>query len=273
MKKTKEIITRSITGTALVLAILFAIISGGLYFSAFFLLIAVLGSFEYFRMLKGSTSNPQIIVGTLFTALTFILLSLAAQNYIQYKYLFIIVLMWFFIPIRELYRKQENPIANIATTLFGIIYLGVTLGLIQFMFLPQGTPHPYIWVLAMFVILWTSDTFAYLSGIRFGKHRLFERISPKKSWEGFFGGLAASLVAGYLFSLFFIEFQLWQWLAYALIISVAGVFGDLVQSLFKRSLGIKDTGTILPGHGGILDRFDAVFFAVPAAVAFIWFFI
>jgi phosphatidate cytidylyltransferase len=186
-------------------------------------------------------------------------------------YLVIIVLLVFIVPIRELYRTDSNnPIPNIATTLFGIVYIAFPFGLMNFMFRYKGIETFHL-LLSMFVILWTADTFAYLVGSKIGKNRLFERISPKKSWEGSIGGAIAALIAAFIFSVYFKEMSLALWLGYALIIVVAGTYGDLIESMFKRSLNIKDSGNILPGHGGILDRFDAVFMAVPAAILYLMF--
>jgi phosphatidate cytidylyltransferase len=126
-------------------------------------------------------------------------------------------------------------------------------------------------VLSFFLIIWTYDTFAYLTGILVGKHRLFPRVSPKKTWEGTAGGFIFGLAATFLLSKYFTDFDLLNWLIIASIIMVFGTFGDLSESLLKRSLNIKDSGNILPGHGGLLDRFDAVLMAAPAVFVYIVF--
>ena len=120
-----------------------------------------------------------------------------------------------------------------------------------------------------FGILWISDTGAYLVGSAIGKHRLFERISPKKSWEGSIGGAIFALGGAALCWYLFGDILLWQWFVLGLIIVIIGTLGDLVESLFKRSLGVKDSGSILPGHGGMLDRFDAVFISAPFVFAYL----
>jgi phosphatidate cytidylyltransferase len=116
-----------------------------------------------------------------------------------------------------------------------------------------------------------NDTFAYLTGVTFGKHRLFERISPKKSWEGFVGGGLAALLSGYVFSLIIPEISLIQWLIFSEITVVFGTFGDLIESLIKRTVHVKDSGNIIPGHGGLLDRFDSMLLAAPSVFIFLWF--
>jgi phosphatidate cytidylyltransferase len=123
--------------------------------------------------------------------------------------------------------------------------------------------QPYI-LLALFITIWVNDTGAYLVGITLGKHRLFERISPKKSWEGFFGGAIFALISGYVFSLLITEINLIEWLIFSEIVVVFGTFGDLIESLIKRTVHVKDSGNLIPGHGGLLDRFDSLLLAAPA---------
>lgn len=131
----------------------------------------------------------------------------------------------------------------------------------------------FVWIypLAIFLFLWTNDTGAYCFGTLFGKHRLFERISPKKSWEGSIGGGVLSLVVASVVAYFDQSLNLWQWLGFALVVVVFGTWGDLVESLLKRQLGIKDSGNILPGHGGMLDRFDSSLLAIPAVAVYLYF--
>lgn len=267
----KDIVQRSITGTILVTAIVSSILLGKFFFAPLFLLITILGTFEFYKMLEDSKYHPQILFGTIISGILYSLLALIAMDILQPEYIAVVVVLFFIIPIRELYRKDNDcPIPNISQTIFGILYVGLTLGLLNFLFYqgPDGKESFHL-ILVFFVVLWTSDSFAYLSGVKFGKHRLFERISPKKSWEGFFGGLIASLATGYVFSIYFTDYSILYWLGYSLIVCIAGVYGDLIQSMFKRSLGLKDSGKILPGHGGILDRFDGIFVAAPVAIAYV----
>ncbi len=173
--------------------------------------------------------------------------------------------------ISELYRKQENPLANWANIAMGQVYVAVPFSLLNAIYFggEDGGVTPLL-LLALFVTIWSNDTFAYLFGCTFGKHRLFERISPKKSWEGFFGGMLGAAVSGYVFSLFVPELCLWEWIVFSQIVVVFGTFGDLIESLIKRTLGVKDSGIAIPGHGGWLDRFDSMLFASPAVVCFLY---
>lgn len=278
-----NLVLRAITGAAIVASIITSIILGKYYFGGLFFIFTILGTYEFFKMIEKSDIIAQKLFGTAVAAAFYLLLwwvsfepfkpSIAFNPAAPQRamYLIIIVLLVFIIPIRELYRTDsDQPIPNIATTLLGIVYVALPFGLMNFMFRYKGEETFHL-LLSMFVILWTADTFAYLVGSKIGKNRLFERISPKKSWEGSIGGLIAALIAAAIFSYFFKEMSLALWLGYAIIIVVAGAYGDLIESMFKRSLNIKDSGNILPGHGGILDRFDAVFMAVPAAILYLMF--
>ena len=165
--------------------------------------------------------------------------------------------------ICELYRKSATPIANIASSLMGALYVAMPMSLLLVipMLLGGGEWNPWIVLFYVFII-WANDVFAYLFGITLGRHRLFERISPKKSWEGFFGGLAGAVAMGYVAALV-IEANPIAWMGLALVAAISGVFGDLVESLMKRSVDVKDSGNIIPGHGGWLDRFDALILSAP----------
>lgn len=266
----KDIFIRSLTGAGLVIAIVGGILLGNFYFASFFLIITILGTIEFYKMLNSSKYHPQKIFGTVISGILYILLALVANDILSPQYLTLIVALFFIIPIREIYRNNESPIPNISLTIFGVFYVGLTLGLLNFLFHESPLQKEnYHFILAFFVILWTSDSMAYITGVSIGKHKLFKRISPKKSWEGLFGGLISTIIVGYIFSRFYSDFNTLEWIGYAVVVCIAGVYGDLIQSLFKRSLGLKDTGNILPGHGGILDRFDAVLVAVPIAIAYV----
>lgn len=163
--------------------------------------------------------------------------------------------------ISELFRQKPNPLNNLAYFVLGQIFIALPFSILNFiLFVDNWQP---IILLALFVTIWVNDSGAYVTGVTFGKHRLFERISPKKSWEGFVGGAVFALLSGYIFSVFIPEISLICWIIFSEIIVVFGTFGDLIESLLKRTVQVKDSGSIIPGHGGILDRFDSMIFAVP----------
>ena len=182
--------------------------------------------------------------------------------------------------IAELYAKQEDPIHDWAYTMMSQMYVVLPfslLNMLAFRAAPEGIMYIYTLPLSVFVFLWVNDTGAYCCGSLFGKHKLFPRISPGKSWEGSIGGgvfvLAAAALVWYLTDSYDMNptgMDMWEWMGLGLVVVVFGTWGDLVESLFKRTLGIKDSGNILPGHGGMLDRFDSSLLAIPAAVVYLF---
>jgi phosphatidate cytidylyltransferase len=201
--------------------------------------------------------------------LIYFIIGLSGLGYIDVRFsAFIFVILFVQIAI-ELYRKNPQW-KNISSLLTGYFYITVPFGLMSSLFYTGAVDkaRPGI-LIAMFVLIWTSDVFAYLTGSMLGKHKLMERISPKKTWEGSIGGLIFALIAAYILSLFITELNLIEWFMLAIVIVISGTLGDLVESLLKRNADVKDSGTIFPGHGGVLDRFDAVIFATPMVFVFI----
>lgn len=164
----------------------------------------------------------------------------------------------------ELFKASAKPVENMAINLLGNVYVALPLGLVNFI----ATEESILWTFALFVLIWTFDTGAYLTGRAFGRHKMFERISPKKTWEGEIGGLLLAMGGGALFSLSG-EAPVYVWMLYGLLLAAAGTFGDLVESMIKRECGFKDSGNVMPGHGGLLDRFDSLLFAAPTAFLFL----
>ena len=182
--------------------------------------------------------------------------------------------------VAELYAKQEDPVHDWAYTMMSQMYVVLPfslLNMLAFRAAPEGIMYVYTLPLSVFVFLWVNDTGAYCCGSLFGKHKLFPRVSPGKSWEGSIGGgvfvLAAAALVWYLTDVYDMNptgMGMWEWMGLGLTVVVFGTWGDLVESLFKRTLGIKDSGNILPGHGGMLDRFDSSLLAIPAAVVYLF---
>lgn len=224
---------------------------------------------EFYRLVnKKDEVEPNKAVGILTGLFLYIVVSFDAILIEPLRWQQLIYPMFGFIFFAELYRKKKQPFHNIAFTLTGILYTVLPFGLLSEIAAFQNTYNPGI-LLGYFILIWTSDTFAYLVGRKIGKNKLFERISPKKSWEGSIGGALAALIMAWGLSQIYTDIELWIWLSIAIIIVITGTLGDLTESLLKRNLGVKDSGNILPGHGGLLDRFDAILLSAPFVWAFL----
>ncbi len=259
----KNLILRSITGALIVGLLIFSILFSEYSFGALFLFITVAAVAEFNMLVTAkyeSHINP--ILSAIITIVLFISLFAISIGWASYKILAIYLALISISFIAELYRKKENPILNWAMLALSQLYIALPFSLLSTIgFAENQGNYNSCFLLAFFVTVWVYDTGAYLVGMAIGKHRLFERISPKKSWEGFFGGLLFAMGAAYAFSIFEDVMSLYQWLGFSAIIVIFATFGDLSESLLKRTLGVKDSGSILPGHGGILDRFDSILFA------------
>jgi phosphatidate cytidylyltransferase len=257
---------------AAVIAVPFLIFS--IYYSEWsffglFLLISVLTQLEFYKLLKVNENAPLLYYGTFCGATLFTLSFLIETKQIPELSYYIISPLLTIIFFIKLYKKADSkPFMNIAYTFLGIIYVALPFALIVVLAYFGGK---YSWqmVLGCLFLLWASDTGAYFAGTNFGKTKLFERVSPKKSWEGSIGGFVAAMVVASVLSYYFTDIAAWQWYIIGGIIVIAGTFGDLVESLFKRSIQIKDSGSIIPGHGGFLDRFDGLLLSVPFIIAFL----
>jgi len=260
-----NLIQRALTGTVLVIVTITSIIWSQYSFIVLILAINILALLEFYRLFQAYTFSPRNFAGTILSLSILVTFTLVITNKSDWRILLINILPAFCIFIFELYLKATNPFTNLAFTFLGIISITVPLCFfISIAFLPAGSGnyHPYL-VLGYFFILWASDTGAYFVGKYLGNHKLFERISPKKTWEGSLGGTVFALLVAYITSGFFSTINVEDWMSLAFIIIVIGTFGDLIKSLMKRSLGLKDSGTILPGHGGILDRYDTLLSTAP----------
>ena len=196
----------------------------------------------------------------------------AAKSVVFIPYLVTIV----YLLIAELYLKAKDPINNWAYTMLSQMYVALPFSLLNVLAFNATNDglvaFNSLLPLSVFVFLWVNDTGAYCVGSLLGRHKLFPRISPGKSWEGSVGGAVFVLAAAWAISHYLdaVMLNMWEWLGLGLVVVVFGTWGDLVESLFKRTLGIKDSGSILPGHGGMLDRFDSSLLAIPAAVVYLY---
>jgi len=272
----KKLVTRTITGIVLVIVMLTAIIASQYSFALLFLVILIGGITEFANLFKDSKVKPNKVLSYLISAVIFSASFLIAKGILEEKFLFSFFPLLLIIIAAELYRKKLKPLENIAATIFSIAYLAIPISLISFLVFPEfigGNTYTPKLLIALFVLIWVYDSGAYLVGVSIGKHRLFERISPLKSWEGAVGGTLTALLAAYFISGFIPEIELRHWFAIGFLTVVSSTFGDLSESMFKRYFGIKDSGNILPGHGGILDRYDSLFFAAPVLVMYLKLFV
>lgn len=282
-EKVKNLIIRAITGVVFV-----AIMVVGISFrpDVMILLFAAITGLTIWEFTGLVNQSENVAVNRFISTAAGIYFFLAVAGYCSgltpsaafVPYLLTVV----YLLVSELYLKQTNPINNWAYTMLSQMYIALPFSMINvlaFRSTPDGNvTFEWLLPLSLFIFLWTNDTGAYCSGSLLGRHKLFPRISPGKSWEGSIGGAVFVMIAAAI--IYFLNvgqtdglvagMPLWQWLGLGLVVVVFGTWGDLVESLFKRTLGIKDSGNILPGHGGMLDRFDSSLMAIPAAVVYLY---
>lgn len=271
-----NLIQRTVTGVLFVIILVGAILWGPISFGILFALISALSIYEFGHLMNQS---GRVIINKPITALAGIYLFLAVMAFctqVAGANVFLpYLLLLLYLIITELYLKKSNPLGNWAFTMFSQLYIALPFALLNVLAFhndPTASSVSYnpMLPLSVFIFIWLSDTGAYCVGSLIGKHRLFERISPKKSWEGSIGGGVFAIAASFLLSHYFLFLSVWEWMGLALTVVVFGTWGDLTESLMKRQLGIKDSGHILPGHGGMLDRFDSALMAIPAAVVYLY---
>jgi len=285
-----NLITRAISGAVFVFLVIGSIIYSHYAATIVFSGFALLGIIEFYKLFKNHESiSIDWRIGTAFFIAVYGILILSIYEFppstlytaLVFPLLFIMVLI-------ELWRKKKNPILNASTLFFGAFYVGLPFYMITSFNFFETKPIYYGWpmnigtdesmlevskfpsIAVMFILVWTNDTFAYLTGRLVGKTKLFERISPNKTWEGTIGGVLFTILVGLLFARYVdTYYDATFWIVSAIVIAPCAILGDLFQSMMKRSLNIKDSGNIMPGHGGILDRFDAMLFSAPFFIGWI----
>ena len=272
----RNFILRTLTAIGIVAVQVLCTYFSPLSLAALFLLLTALTENEFIKIIsqRGEVvvSRPIVIAGSCYLFFAFWLNSLTRGDSLVVFFPYLIFLIYCY--IKELFGKHPNPIANLGTIMLSQMYVVLPLSLINVLaFTPFECYHseaPYYAItLAIYIFIWVNDTGAYLSGITLGRHKMFPRISPKKSWEGAIGGALATTANAFIVAHFYTFMGLWQWVGMAFVVVLAGTFGDLTESMIKRQLDIKDSGHILPGHGGFLDRLDSMLFAIPAVVAYL----
>ena len=267
-------IIRTVSGIVFLAILLSGIIFHPAGFGAIFLLIMTVGLCEMYTISLPDKALLAKTIGCLTGITLYLLFFLKNMLLLPDRWLAILILPLSALFIVALYSAENKPFDRIARIIAGIVYVALPFSLFTELVFDEGN-YRYGTLLALFIMLWCNDVGAYCFGSLFGrhgKHKLFERISPKKSWEGFVGGVIFLMAATFAMLSFVAE-----WLpfpavhAYALaaIVAVFATFGDLVESMLKRSAGVKDSGHIMPGHGGVLDRFDGALLAFPCALAYL----
>ncbi len=278
----KNLITRSISGAVYVALICAAVLCGGWWFIALFSIFGILALREFYGLSNASAGGENrvtlivdIIGGLILTAglgcvnIAGLLPEVSAcMTGVIVATLYLIYLVAR--AVCQIYTREESPLTNLAYSYMGQMYIALPLGLMSIYYDFAGGAHL---LLAMFVMIWLSDTGAYLVGSMIGRHKMIPRISPGKTWEGFCGGVTFAVASGAVFKLGFpacyADISLMGLCGMGLVVSIFATWGDLVESLIKRTLGVKDSGSIMPGHGGILDRIDSLLLVVPASLVYL----
>lgn len=276
----KNIVTRSISGIIYVGLIVGALLAGSIWFTALCVLFCLLAMLE-FQKLTSSRSNGAIALAIRLTdiaaAVALCVVSHDVMTALVYGPAMILPIYIIVRTVLALYDRGDDVFASVGRSALSILYIGVPLSMVSVTYdMSEGGHAPWL-VLMMFVMIWLNDTGAYCVGSLFGRHRLCERLSPKKSWEGFWGGMAFCIIAGAVCC--FINngwsmasdgfaISLVKWVGLGMLVSLMSTWGDLFESLIKRSLGVKDSGHLIPGHGGILDRIDSLLLVAPATFVY-----
>lgn len=274
----KGLMQRVITAIFFAAAVLGGLLGGQYAFLLLFVVITALCLWEFLSLtLQTNTiagNGIRRVFGVFFGLIPIVLVAidqmplLANGDTMLTKAILLAIPLFFLVFIYELFSEAKAPFGNLAYLLLGIVYIGIPFALLVLIAMQSGTYSPNL-ILGMLFLTWANDSGAYFVGSKLGKTPLFPRISPNKTWEGSIGGLVLGLLVGWGLSFLFPEYTILEWLIIALIVVVFGALGDLVESMLKRSLKVKDSGHLLPGHGGFLDRFDAFIFVIPFVAAFV----
>jgi len=267
-----EFIKRSLTGAVFFFLLLGSVLLSPWTLFALFLAISSIALYEYYSIsiLRGQT--PLLKTGILAGLIILLIVFLERQSLIPPKYLVLTMLPIVGIWFAFLFIKRAEVINSLMVTITGLIYILLPLSLIFFITRNPLTDlkyNPEI-LIGMLFIIWTYDTGAYISGVLLGKHKMAPSISPKKSWEGFFGGLVFAVLVGVLYARFTSLLNITDWIILSVIIVLTGTVGDFFESIIKREAGVKDSGKIMPGHGGILDRFDSLLMVIPFVFLYLY---
>lgn len=248
-------------------AILLVSYLGGYYFFCFCLLIGIISYYELWNFVKSKNIDANLLPG-----ITSVVLIIANVFNHFLDFYFLAILITAAVTLIELFRENGSPIINTGTTLLGIFYIGLFSSTLVYLreLYPTGYEKGGFIIISVLVSIWICDSAAFFGGTALGKHKLFPRVSPKKSWEGAVFGLFFAIISMIIFKLVLLDFLSWKnVIIIGLIVGVIGQVGDLIESLFKRDVGIKDSSAFIPGHGGIFDRFDSLLYTGPIVLLYL----
>ena len=261
----KETITRSLTGVVFIALIILSLVLHPLSYLILFSIACTIAWFELARMFPQRIIPGMRIPVAILLSGSFILIFLIAGEYLSPNWLLLIAIVPFLFLVIHLIVVRPGSGANLPFTLGGMIYLLAGFSIMHVLAFSMGTETEYTprWILFVLYLLWMNDTMAYVTGRLVGKHRIWPSVSPAKTWEGSLGGALFTIGLAIVFSRFYTELSAWEWIGFAGVVVVFGSLGDFLESWLKRTAGVKDSGNLLPGHGGILDRFDSLLLSIP----------
>ncbi|HLO60591.1 MAG TPA: phosphatidate cytidylyltransferase [Bacteroidales bacterium] len=267
----KNLFQRTLSGIVYLVLIIGSLFAGRYAYGSVFMLIGILAMLELYSIFNLEKKGLVTLPGLILTALAFIIGFCVSSGLLPAEYAAIALVFGILLLITGLYVKDSDATKIILPVVTGLVYVALPFASMNYLVFPQTTGHQYTHriILGIFTLIWINDTGAYVTGMMIGRHKMFPRISPKKTWEGLAGGTAFTLVASIWMNRLMGILEPADWIALAIITSIFGVYGDLTESLLKRNAGIKDSGNLIPGHGGILDRFDSILFVVPVAVIYL----
>lgn len=267
-----NLVKRSIWGILYVVVMLAGILINPLLFAIIFGAVLFFTQYEFYALVEDAEHKITRFPGTILGVIYFLLCFAVANNYIPQVFILSFIPIILILFIIELFRSNRNTLERGGLTILGFIYIAGPFSIMNFVVHTSASGQAdafYPWILAgVFFIIWINDSFAYLVGTQFGKHKMCPNISPAKSWEGLIGGAVFGIIMGIFNALLFQTLNILNWIVIAILTIAFGTLGDLFESKIKREIGAKDSGNVLPGHGGFLDRLDSLLFAVP--IVFFW---
>jgi len=264
-----NLLLRTLVGLVFSLVVVGSAFAGLLPFTLLFGFFAAKGFQEFVRLVNPQMKRFQRRAGLGLATLLYLTAASTMVYGTDWRWMLIVPVLWLLFLSVEMMKVSASFILDTSTILMGFIYTVVPFALLVFLSKINGEFDARL-PFGFFLILWANDTGAYLIGKFFGKHKLLEAVSPKKTWEGLFGGMASAILSGYfLYSLMPNSFSRMEWVAIAAIVAVFANIGDLIESQIKRIKGVKDSGKLLPGHGGVLDRFDGLLIALPLVIIYL----